>query len=151
MVAQETMNSNGRTPPLTTNLSGFARDVVTLTELQFKLLAVDCRDAKAAAGRGLLLLGAGCVFAIAVVPVLLASAAYALVEVAGWSRAAAFATSALLSAGLACLTGFLGWRRMQTATSAFQRSRAEIKETVHWIKESLRHEASEAEVLSRRM
>jgi uncharacterized membrane protein YqjE len=151
MVTQETMNSNGHSPPLGKNLGGFARDVVTLAELQFKLLAVDCRDARASAGRGMLLLGAGFILAMAVIPVLLAAVGFALVELAGWSYSGAFAAAGLLSLGLALVSGWYGWRRMKTASSTFQRSRAELSDTFLWIKESLRHEASEPGPLCRRM
>lgn len=151
MAAQETVNPNGHAPPLGKNLSGFARDVVALSELQFKLLALDCRDARITAGQGLLLLGAGGVLALAVVPILLVTVAFVLVEVAGWSHWASFATAGLISLAIAGLCGWYGWRRMKSASSTFQRSRAELSETFQWIKETLRHQATEPDPPCRRM
>jgi uncharacterized membrane protein YqjE len=151
MAAQETMKANGQTPPLGKNLSGFARDVVTLTELQFKLLAVDCRDARITAGQGLMLLGAGAVLALAVVPILLVAIAFVLIEVADWSHWSSFLTAGAISLAIAGLCGWYGWRRMKSATSTFQRSRAELSETFQWIKETLRHQATDSESLCRRM
>jgi hypothetical protein len=151
MVTQTKISSNGESPPLGKNLSGFTRDVLTLAELQFKLLAVDCRDARASVGRGILLLGAGFILALAVIPVLVAALGFSLVELAGWSHAAAFGTAALVSLLLALVSGWYGWSRIKSASSTFQRSRAELRETFLWIKESLRHETSEPEPLCRRM
>ncbi|MBX3443939.1 MAG: phage holin family protein [Planctomyces sp.] len=139
MAHQETMNgADASARRFGRNLSGFAHDVATLAELQFRLLAVDLRDAKKAAGLAVMLMAAGLVLAFGMIPILLAALAYVLVDFAGWPLSAAFGVVALGAVVLAAGMAFVGWKRLTRGTATLNRSRRELKETFHWIKESLR-------------
>lgn len=137
MVTQTTMNGNSN-PHVGENLAGLAHDVANLAELQIQLLAVDLRDARSQAGPAAVFLGAGAVAALGAVPVLLMGLGYLLVEWAEWSAAAALLTVSLIAivGGLTVL--YLGWKRLMSAAGTLQRSKSELVETLHWLKESLK-------------
>lgn len=144
MVAQETLNAAPNAAPrLGRSLNGFAHDILALGELQLRLLAVDCRDAKATATKGLILLASGAVLAFGLVPILLATIGLAFVEFADWSYTAAFGAAAGISLLAAVGLAWAGWKALSQSGSPFQRSKTEMKESLHWIKESLRASPSE--------
>jgi len=139
MVAQEEVKRNGFAGKrIRRNLSGFAHDVVTLGELQCRLLAVDLRDAKKVIIPGTALIVGGILVAFAALPIMLAAFALTLSQLAGWSFAASFGIVAggalLLAASLAVFV----WSMFQKAIGRFDRSRVELKETYRWVRDSLR-------------
>jgi uncharacterized membrane protein YqjE len=142
MVDQATMNANGSARRLGRNLSDFAHDVVTLAELQLQLLSVDLRDTRATAVPSAIMLCSGLIFAFGTIPLLLAAIAFLLVEFAGWTYSAAFGLVALASITIAGLLAWFGWTRLMAALSVLKRSRDELRETMHWVKESLRTASS---------
>lgn len=122
-------------------VSGLLHDVLTLAELQFKLLSL---DAQVAAGRAVVptvLLGAAGVFAASALPLLLLAFAQLLRDQAGWPPALATLMAVavgLVVAGILAVIGYLGLRR---CLNPLARSREEFNRNVTWLKSTLkRHE-----------
>jgi len=112
-------------------------DVVSLSELQVQLLAVDARESvdKAKAPIGLLV--GGIALALGAVPVLLLSLAEALTLWLGWERALSYLVSGLAGAVIAGILLYLAWQQMGAVLAVFDRSRVELAENVRWIKYAL--------------
>lgn len=127
------------------NFSRFAHDLTTLTELQLRLLAVDVRDAKQRSGIAAALLVGGGVLMLGCIPVLLLGAAQLLIEFARWPASAAYAcvsvSGLIIGAGIA----YGGWKKLTAAAEVLGRSRAELQETLHWIKRALKPGAGPAD------
>ncbi len=138
MVDQASMNRGNAATRLGRNVSGFAHDLVTLGELQVRLLAVDCQDASRRAGLGIVGLGIGALAALGAVPLVFVTFAVALVELGGWSQTAAFALATVSGLVLGAIAMFFGWRRLLRAGTTFGRSKAEFVQSMKWVKESLR-------------
>lgn len=138
------MNRNGRASPtqgVRHGLAGLLHDVMTLTELQLKLLAV---DAKAAGGRAVvpaILLVVAALFSLSALPLLLVALAQTLRDQAGWP--AALATLAAVGVGLllAAILGGIGYVRLRRVLEPLSRSQDEFNRNVAWLKNALkRHE-----------
>lgn len=138
MVDQATMKRGNPAKKLGRNVSGYAHDVVTLLELQLRLLAVDLREGSQAAGLGVAAMAAGVLAALGAIPLVFVTIALALVELADWSYTASFGTSALLGMIFGAVAAYFGWRRLLSAGKTFGRSKSEAVETLRWIKDSLR-------------
>jgi hypothetical protein len=112
-------------------------DVVSLSELQAQLLAVDARESIQKAQLPLVLLGGGIAVALGAVPVLLLGLAEALVLLLEWERAVAYPLSGLL--GLLLGGGLLygAWRQASAVIAVFKRSQDELAENIRWIKYAL--------------
>jgi hypothetical protein len=120
------------------NLSGLAHDALTLAELQVRLLSVDLHDARRGAGESVASLAAGAMLGLGAVPLLLFAAAQGLIEQLEWSPAGAHAAVGVVAAAVAGVLLRLGWTRLIRALATLQRSRAELCETLRWLKDSLR-------------
>jgi hypothetical protein len=139
MVDQTTMNWQRERPTrIRANLAGLAHDALTLAELQVQLLTVDLRDARRGAGTALVQVLIGTVLALGCVPVLLLAAAHVLIETVQWPGSAAFGVTGVGVAAVAAILLRIGWRRTTQAIATVQRSRAELVETLRWLKDSLR-------------
>ena len=112
-------------------------DVVSLSELQVQLLAVDARESveKAKAPIGLLI--GGIVLALGAVPVLLLSLGEALTLWLGWERALSYLVSGLAGTVIAGVLLYLAWQQAGAVLAVFDRSRVELAENVRWIKYAL--------------
>lgn len=138
MVDQTTMNGRGRAARLGRNVSDYAHDVVTLAELQLRLLAVDLRDGSRAAGPAGALIVAGFLAALGSIPLLFVAFALALAEFAGWPYSVGFAVSAAAGMVAGGAAAYFGWKKLLAAGKNLGRSKAEFVQTLKWIKESLR-------------
>jgi len=138
MVDQAPVNRGNPAKKFGRNISGYAHDILTLGELQLRLLAVDLRDGSSAAGLGLGAIVAGVLAAVGAIPLIFVTMALALVEFADWSWTAAFGVSALVGLLFGAAAAYFGWKRLLSAGKTFGRSKAEAVETLRWIKESLR-------------
>lgn len=139
MADQATVSNGRRTAKqFGRNVSGYAHDVVTLTELQLRLLAVDLRDGSKTAGLAVAAIVVGVLAALGAIPLVFVTIALALVEFGGWSYTAAFALSALSGLVVGALALYFGWKRLLSAGRTLGRSKAELVQTLKWIKESLR-------------
>lgn len=121
------------------NTGEFLHDLVTLAELQTRLLIVDGQEGVRNLTLAALAMAGGLAVALAVLPVLLIALGLTLVELAGLSPAVAMAIAGLVgifAAGALVLAGCLAWRRQCRGT--FDRSVREWKQTSRWIKEALK-------------
>jgi hypothetical protein len=121
-------------------VSGLLHDVITLAELQFKLLAVDAQAATSRAIVPVALLGGAAVFAASALPLLLLALAQVLRDQAGWPPALATLAAVgvgLVVAGCLGLFGYLGLRR---CLSPLARSRDEFNQNVTWLKSVLKRD-----------
>lgn len=121
-------------------LGGFARlahDIVTLIDLQFQLVLIDCKESYRRAVTSVLLIAAAFALAIGAIPLALGSAALVLVAAAGWTLTSALAITAgisfLLSASLliACYVAARG------VATVFRRSGQEFQKNMNSIKSTL--------------
>ena len=138
MVDQTTMNGRSRAARLGRNVSDYAHDVVTLAELQLRLLSVDVRDGARAAGPAGALIVAGSLAALGSIALLFVAMALALAELTGWPHSVSFAISAVVGLAAGGILAYLGWKKLVSAGKTLGRSKAEFVETLKWIKESLR-------------
>jgi hypothetical protein len=112
-------------------------DVVSLSELQVQLLAVDARESVDKAKTPIGLLVGGIALALGAVPVLLLSLAEALTLWLGWERALSYLVSGLAGAVIAGILLYLAWQQMGAVLAVFDRSRVELAENIRWIKYAL--------------
>lgn len=119
-------------------VSQVLRDIVSLGELQAELLQIDLRNFVTAhvAPTAILTVGA-IVAALASLPILLASLAYYLVEVANLTIASALLAAGGLGLLVAAISAGLAWKRIRTRNEAFSRSRTELARNVRWLKQVL--------------
>lgn len=113
-------------------------DIVSLAELQFELLRLDCREGlKRMQLPVAMLLFAG-IAAVGTVPIVLMLVAEFLAQVAGLSRAAAFSIAAMSGFIVALAIGAVGWSRLRRVVRVFERSREELTRNMTWIKHALK-------------
>ena len=143
MVGETTMNRrNGSTqsPPkgVAKGMGELTHDIVSLAELQFELLRIDCREGiRRILLPVALLLFAGIV-AVGTVPIALILVAEFLVQTADLSRAAAFSIAAMSGFIVAVAIGVVGWSYLRGVVRVFQRSREELARNMTWIKHALK-------------
>jgi hypothetical protein len=130
-------------------VSQVLRDMVTLGELQTELLQVDLRNFLTAHIVPTLIFSAvAAVAALASLPILLASLAYYLVEVANLTVASAFLAAAGVGLAVGAICGGIAWQRLKSQSSAFARSRIELARNVRWLKQVLGRPAETADHLT---
>lgn len=112
-------------------------DVVSLSELQAQLLAVDARECAQKAQMPIGLAVGGISLALGAVPVLLLSLGEALALWLDWERALAYLVSGLGGAVIAGILLYLAWQQTGAVLGVFDRSRVELAENVRWIKYAL--------------
>jgi hypothetical protein len=120
----------------------FLHDLLTLCELQTKLIGVDLQS-----GLDRLLLWAGILIAglcvaLACVPLCLAAVALGVAEYGHFSLAQAFGISVF--SGLLLAAGLVGLAviRLRSTVNVFDRSWAEWRQNVRWAKDTLRRLSS---------
>ena len=142
MVGETTMNRrNGSTPSppngVAKDMGELTYDIVSLAELQFELIRIDCREGlKRILVPVAMLLVAGIV-AVGTVPIALIFIAEFLTQAAGLSRAAAFSIVALSGFIVALAMGVVGWSYLRGVVRVFERSREELTRNMTWIKYAL--------------
>jgi len=146
---QTQMNGNGAAEPPAHAVARSASDlwhhVLTLGELQTRLLAVELGQAMGRARTAALLVAAGAVLAVASLPVILACLALVLVEVAGMTAAGAFGIVSGLAVVVSVALVAVGWRQLRQNSDGVSRSREEWRRNWSWLKETLRRERPAAE------
>jgi uncharacterized membrane protein YqjE len=117
---------------MTQNVSNFACDLVTLAELQAKLLAADFRESKRRLVWPLVLLPVSLVMLLACFPILLIGTAYLFQK---WlSVTASYFAAAGVGALLAIVLGYAGWRLLVSSIQLYRRSLNELDRNVQWLK-----------------
>jgi len=119
------------------SFSELARDVVELTELQGKLVAIDAVTAWQRMKGGLLLVVVGACVLLACLPIVLLIGAYALIEFAGWSHTAGMAVAGGGGLVIASMLLAVAYYRLKTMLEPFNRSREELSDNLAWLKAKL--------------
>jgi hypothetical protein len=131
-------NGNGDSPTSVGDLKSYllelAYDILTLVELQVRLLLLDLKEASARAAIGLVLLSAMLAVMLGSVPVLLMACGEVLVEWAGWSRAASYGLVAVTAMAVAVVVGYLTFKKLKKVTVILDRSNQELQSNLNFVK-----------------
>jgi hypothetical protein len=136
------MNGNGRSAApraVMENLGEFVHDVVTLSELQAKLLVADLKDFRSGATIPAGLMALAAIVTLGTMPVLLMGVAWMLVNYAGWAEGWAFLAAAAIGLVTAAVVGAVGWLLFRRQWAALERSQVELERNITWIKSVLKH------------
>jgi len=120
------------------NTGEFLHDLVTLGELQFRLLVIDGREGIQGIIAPLVTLVIGLTLAVATVPVALLALAAMLVELYKFTPAQGAGIAAGVGAVLALLFVAFGyWSLRSPRGNAFERSTREWRQNLRWIKDAI--------------
>ncbi len=119
------------------SVSQYIRDIITLSELQSRLLVIDLKQAARRATGVAVLLVVACGLLAGSFPVLLMAIAYAFVEGKGWPLWAGFLTATVIGVVLSACFGAGGAMLLRGRLAGFERSRRELARNLRWLKESL--------------
>jgi uncharacterized membrane protein YqjE len=109
----------------TRHASAALQDAFALAELQWQLLAADCRESKRRLMVAAAMLVVGLLLLIAALPVALFAVAE-LLRNAGFSAAASYAVASGGAVLIALAAVLVGWRVAKSAVGLFSRSRDEL-------------------------
>lgn len=145
MVGEKKMtgqNGRQRLPPAATlhNAKRLSHRVLSLMELQGRLLKMDLQEGLHSLVVPLALLFGGVVFAFSFAQLLLVTVAHALRQWAELSWAAAYLSAALLALAMAAAATWIGLRLLQRRWNVCNRSMQEFNTNVAWLKKSLKQE-----------
>lgn len=131
-------NGSSGFPPqaVVRNVSEFARNVITLAELQTELLKVDAQESLKKLIAPIVLLATTMLIILGCVPVLLTALALGLAA-AGLADWQAFLAAAGIGLALAAITGLVGWQRLRKLPAILNRSKQEFSSNVAWVKGAL--------------
>jgi hypothetical protein len=118
-------------------IGDFLGDVVSLSELQARLFAVDAAESLQRARTPLALLVIGSALGLAGAACLLFASAEALVLLLRCERALAYLASGLAGSIVAAVLLSIAWQSALRALNVFTRSRTELAENVRWIRVAL--------------
>jgi len=119
------------------DVSAFASDVLTLTELQSRLLVADVRECnRRALVPGLALL-CGMTLGLACIPLALVTLAFGLVQYLDTSHFTAFLIVVGVGAIGSALLCIVGWIKVRQRSAVLGRSRDELVRNLRWIKRVL--------------
>tara|TARA_R110002095_G_scaffold215072_1_gene208408 strand:- start:364 stop:810 length:447 start_codon:yes stop_codon:yes gene_type:complete len=125
------------TPSMKGHLGDLGADLISLSELQLELIAVDTRDATREALCPAILACLALGLTIGVCPVALLGLSWWLSDITELSQAA----SSLIVAGIGILVAmslfFCAWKGFRKSFALLKRSRAELRSNVQWIKKIL--------------
>jgi hypothetical protein len=136
------MNGNGKSAApraVVENLGEFVHDVMTLSELQAKLLVADLKDFRSGAIMPAGLMALAAIVALGSVPVLLMGIAWMLVDYNVLSTGWAFLAATAIGLIAATVLGGVGWLLFRRQLSALERSQVELERNITWIKSVLKH------------
>jgi hypothetical protein len=136
------MNGNGRTAApraVVENLGEFVHDVVTLSELQARLLVADLKDFRSGATVPAGLMALAAIVALGTVPVLLMGVAWMFVNYGGLAEGWAFLAATAIGLMTAAVLGGVGWLLFRRRLAALERSQVELERNITWIKSVLKH------------
>jgi hypothetical protein len=138
---------NGRAPAespvrvVAKSAAGVWHHILTLVELQMRLVGKELSEVLSRAGMGAGLVAAGGVIALTTMPIVLAAVALALLAALDLSPAGAFALTAGLAFLLAAGLVLAGWWQLRKGVD-LPRSREELRLNWTWLKTTLREEAA---------
>lgn len=123
---------------VTSHFSGLAYDLITLVELQARLLFLDVREATQRSAVTVVCVVVMAVFCVSAVPICLLGIAELLVELAGWHRAVAYLAVGGIAAAGAITGGILAARRLLGVSAVFARSHQELQDNLEFVKRLVR-------------
>lgn len=123
---------------VTSHMSGLAYDLITLTELQARLLFLDVREATRRSAITVVILTVMAVFTVSAVPVCLLGIAELIIESAGWQRGSALLTVGGMGALGALVGAALAAKRLVKISAVFARSHQEFQENLEFVKRLVR-------------
>lgn len=127
----------GKTPR--PGLGTLLHDLISLVELQGRLLLKDIGELKSEAVAPVVMILGGIVLAFASAPVLLLTVGWCLMEFASMPLWAAMATSVFIGGVIpAALLTVFGWKSLARKSAVLQRSTGELKENTRWLKHRIK-------------
>lgn len=123
---------------VTSHFSGLAYDLITLTELQARLMYIDVRETSKRSAGSAVFLASMLVFCICSIPIVLLGLSELLVEFAGWHRAWAYLVVGGAAGAAATAAGIVAAQRLRKVGSVFARSHEELQENLEFVKSLVR-------------
>ncbi len=123
--------------------AGLWHHVLTLGELQMRLVSRELSEVLSRAGLAAGLIVVGAMIAATALPIVLIAVAFGLMEALGLSPGGAFALTAFLAFLVAAALVTAGWWLMRKGVD-LPRSREELRVNWNWLKTTLRAESAEA-------
>ena len=142
MVDQAKVNGAGRPEETTTgavarSAGELLSDVVTLSELQGRLLMTDAREGVAKLLTPLAVIAVGILFFAGTIPVALVTLALLLVQTTSLTQVQAFGVSLLVGLALTALFAGGGVWYLRRGTPMFERTQTEWRQNVKWAKDAV--------------
>jgi len=134
MVAERNGASQSTNNGLAWDVSSFANDAMTLTELQAKLLAADLRECRRRSWVPSLVLLAGLAIGLACFPIAMVTVALGLVQFLETSHFTAFLIVLVTGATGSVLLCLVSWITVRQHFARLQRSRDELVRNLRWMK-----------------
>ncbi len=143
MSGQTTMNppaANGAAKPATTveavtsHASSLAHDLITLAELQVKLLFIDFREAVSRSAASAVAMAAMLALILSALSVFLLGIAEILVEYANWHRSWSLLAVGGVGALIAVVFGWICFKRLQKVATVLSRSHQELQANLEFVK-----------------
>lgn len=137
MSAQTPMNGATESPSVgdvTSDVSSLAHDLITLAELQARLLFVDVREMSVRSAASVAGLAATVAIGLGAVLILLWGTAELLVDFGGWSRGVAGLTVGAVAAAIAIVVGRESLRRLKRVTTVLSRTHYELQQNLEFVK-----------------
>ncbi len=123
---------------VTSHVSGLAYDLITLAELQARLLLLDVREASRRSAITVVFLAVMAVFTVSAVPVCLLGISELLIEYGEWHRAVAYLTVGGLAALGALIGAMFAAKRLMKIGTVFARSHQEFQDNLDFVKRLVR-------------
>ncbi len=123
---------------VTSHMSGLAYDLITITELQARLLFLDLREASRRSAVTVVILSVMAIFTVSAVPVCLIGISELIVEYAEWHRAVAYLTVGGIAALGALAGASMAAKRLVKISTVFSRSHQEFQENLEFVKRLVR-------------
>jgi len=145
MADQTSVNNGPGTPGASpvegvfTNLAEFSGNLVTLSELQGKLAAIELRHCIKEATWPAAMIAVACVIALGSLPVLLIGVAEWLVRALGITHASALLLSGVGALLIAAILIGVAIPMLRRSFTHFQHTRDEFRRNIAWIKTVLTH------------
>jgi hypothetical protein len=138
-------SSAGRTPDngrpematvgqVTSHASGLAHDLITLVELQAKLLYYDVREVVRRSAFSAVCLAAMTALVLSAIPVVLLGTAELLVQYAEWGRAASYLTVGGATAFIGLIIAWVSFQALRRVGTVLSRSYQEFQENLEFVK-----------------
>ncbi|QDU09819.1 phage holin family protein [Gimesia aquarii] len=119
------------------HLGDLGADLITLSELQLELIAVDTRDATREATYPAILACLALGVALGVCPVALLGLSWWLSDFTELSQAASSLIAASIGMLIAASLFFFAWKGFKQSFTLLKRSRTELQSNIQWIKKIL--------------